>query len=117
MRNLRPQPSDEISEWRRLLPLREAARPHSLSRPRSRCELRGILIQRHDVAEGVTFERAVVIGSDEGRDITADVFTPTEIPIERRGRDLRLEAARPVQQGVGSHDALPADRAVSGGAV
>ena len=30
---------------------------------------------RPDVAEGVSFQQAVVFGSDEGRDLTADVFT------------------------------------------
>ena len=55
-------------------------------------------MERHDVAEGVIFEDAAVIGSDEGPDIMADVFTSTDIPIEHRGRNLRREAARLVQQ-------------------
>ncbi|MBE84720.1 MAG: hypothetical protein CME21_19345 [Gemmatimonadetes bacterium] len=78
--------------------MKEAARPHSILLPRSRFELRSILIERHDVAEGVIFEGAAVIGSDEGPDIMADVFTSTDIPIEHRGRNLRREAARLVQQ-------------------
>lgn len=39
---------------------------------------------RPDVADGVTFEKAVVFGSDEGRDLTADVFTPTDVPSSPR---------------------------------
>jgi acetyl esterase/lipase len=37
-----------------------------------------------DVAVGVTFEQAVVFGSDNGRDLTADVFTPKKIPDKPR---------------------------------
>jgi acetyl esterase/lipase len=39
---------------------------------------------RPDVAEGVSFQQAVVFGSDEGRDLTADVFTPESVPTEKR---------------------------------
>ena len=37
-----------------------------------------------DVAGGVVFRKAVVFGSDQGRDLTADVFTPEVVPAELR---------------------------------
>lgn len=37
-----------------------------------------------DIAKGVLFQQAVVYGSDCGRDLTADVFTPEKVPTARR---------------------------------
>ena len=40
--------------------------------------------ERPDIAQGVAFHRAVVIGCNQGRDLQADLFTPTELPSDLR---------------------------------
>lgn len=65
------------------------------------------------VADGVAFQKAVVFGSDDGRDLTADVFTPAEIPDTPRPAIVFLHGGSWIKGGPGQfhyHANLLADR-------